>query len=131
MEGEALRRAGLVPGMKLLDLASGTGVVARAATEVTKEPRSIVGMDASYGMLRSGHTSSAFVTAVTIGETYRRRHDDLSVGLVYAVGLTLASVVAACRILAGKHFLSDVLVGAIVGTAFGLLIPALHDRRGG
>ena len=27
--GEALRRAGLAPGMKLLDLASGTGVVAR------------------------------------------------------------------------------------------------------
>jgi demethylmenaquinone methyltransferase/2-methoxy-6-polyprenyl-1,4-benzoquinol methylase len=58
---EALKRAGLAPGLKLLDLASGTGVVARAAVEVTKEPRAIVGMDASFGMLHSGRTSSAKV----------------------------------------------------------------------
>lgn len=55
---EALKRAGLAPGMKLLDLASGTGVVARAAVEVTGDPRSIIGADASFGMLHSGRTNS-------------------------------------------------------------------------
>jgi demethylmenaquinone methyltransferase / 2-methoxy-6-polyprenyl-1,4-benzoquinol methylase len=58
---EALRRIGLAPGMKLLDLASGTGVVARAAAEVLGDPRAIIEMDASLGMLRSAKTSSVKV----------------------------------------------------------------------
>jgi demethylmenaquinone methyltransferase/2-methoxy-6-polyprenyl-1,4-benzoquinol methylase len=60
---EALRRVGLTEGMKLLDLASGTGPVARAAAELTKNPRAIVGVDPSIGMLLSGHTESAKVQA--------------------------------------------------------------------
>ncbi len=76
----------------------------------------------------SGHTSIAFVTAVAFAETYRRRHEGASVAAVYAAGLTLASLVGALRILAGKHFLTDVLVGAIVGTSLGILVPALHAR---
>ncbi|HJQ38178.1 MAG TPA: class I SAM-dependent methyltransferase [Thermoanaerobaculia bacterium] len=48
---EALKRAGLKPGMRLLDLATGTGVVARAAEEITND---IVGVDPSIGMLVSG-----------------------------------------------------------------------------
>lgn len=76
----------------------------------------------------SGHTSSAFVTAVTFSETWRRRHDVASSVVVYGVSLSLAFVVAACRMLAGKHFLTDVFLAASVGTAFGLVIPALHDR---
>lgn len=55
---EALRRVGLAPGMRLLDLATGTGPVARAAAELTKNPRSIVGIDPSLGMLRSGRVTS-------------------------------------------------------------------------
>jgi demethylmenaquinone methyltransferase / 2-methoxy-6-polyprenyl-1,4-benzoquinol methylase len=54
---EAVKRAGLAPGMKLLDLATGTGVVARAAAEVTGDTGSIIGMDASLGMLLSGRAT--------------------------------------------------------------------------
>ncbi|HET8798228.1 MAG TPA: class I SAM-dependent methyltransferase [Thermoanaerobaculia bacterium] len=55
---EALRRVGLAPGMRLLDLATGTGPVARAAAQLTKNPRSIVGIDPSLGMLRSGRVAN-------------------------------------------------------------------------
>lgn len=55
---EAVRRAGIKPGMKLLDLASGTGVVARAAAEVIGDPRAIVALDPSIGMLESGRIDS-------------------------------------------------------------------------
>ena len=48
----ALRRAGLAPGMKLLDVATGTGQVAQAATRILRNPRSVVGLDPSTGMLR-------------------------------------------------------------------------------
>ncbi len=57
---EALQRAGLKPGMRVLDVATGTGVVAREAAVVTKDPHSIVGLDPSYGMLAAGRAKATF-----------------------------------------------------------------------
>lgn len=54
---EAVLRNGLEPGMKMLDVASGTGVVARAALEATKNDVDVVSLDPSIGMLRAGRTS--------------------------------------------------------------------------
>lgn len=48
----ALLRAGLEPGMRLLDLASGTGIVADAAWRSTRGDLTLVGADVSIGMLR-------------------------------------------------------------------------------
>ena len=47
-----LTRAGLRPSMKLLDVATGTGQVARAATRVMGNAHGVVGLDPSEGMLR-------------------------------------------------------------------------------
>jgi demethylmenaquinone methyltransferase/2-methoxy-6-polyprenyl-1,4-benzoquinol methylase len=47
-----LAQAGLRPSMKLLDVATGTGQVARAATSILGDPRAVVGLDPSVGMLR-------------------------------------------------------------------------------
>lgn len=55
---DALTRNGLAPGMKVLDLATGTGVVARAAASVTKDPKAIAAVDPSIGMLTAGKISS-------------------------------------------------------------------------
>jgi demethylmenaquinone methyltransferase / 2-methoxy-6-polyprenyl-1,4-benzoquinol methylase len=51
---KALRAAGLTSGMKILDVATGTGVVAAAATRVVGESGLVVGMDPSIGMLTAG-----------------------------------------------------------------------------
>jgi demethylmenaquinone methyltransferase/2-methoxy-6-polyprenyl-1,4-benzoquinol methylase len=48
----ALARAGLRRGMKLLDVATGTGQVARAAARILGDPGAVVGLDPSAGMLR-------------------------------------------------------------------------------
>jgi demethylmenaquinone methyltransferase/2-methoxy-6-polyprenyl-1,4-benzoquinol methylase len=48
---EALRRAGLAPGMRMLDVAVGTGLVAREAVRILGDARSVVGVDPSAGML--------------------------------------------------------------------------------
>lgn len=48
---QALRRAGLKPGMKLLDVATGTGLVVKAALELGLPPGDICGVDPSQGML--------------------------------------------------------------------------------
>ncbi len=57
---EALERAGLKPGMRVLDVATGTGVVAREAATVTKDARAVVGLDPSIGMLAAGRSKATF-----------------------------------------------------------------------
>src|ERR1051325_9685486 len=47
----AVLRNGLQPGMTMLDVASGTGVVARAALEATKNEGDLVALDPSIGMM--------------------------------------------------------------------------------
>lgn len=47
----ALARAGLRPGMHVLDVATGTGLVAREALRVVGSSGSVVGLDPSAGML--------------------------------------------------------------------------------
>jgi demethylmenaquinone methyltransferase/2-methoxy-6-polyprenyl-1,4-benzoquinol methylase len=51
---EALVRAGLQPGMHLLDVATGTGLVAREALAVVGDVGAVVGLDPSAAMMRSG-----------------------------------------------------------------------------
>jgi demethylmenaquinone methyltransferase/2-methoxy-6-polyprenyl-1,4-benzoquinol methylase len=56
---EALERAGLRPGMRVLDVASGTGLTAAEALTITGSSGRVVGVDPSRGMLqearRVGH----------------------------------------------------------------------------
>jgi demethylmenaquinone methyltransferase / 2-methoxy-6-polyprenyl-1,4-benzoquinol methylase len=49
---EVLEKAGLRPGMKLLDVATGTGLVAREAVAILGDSRAVFGLDPSVGMLR-------------------------------------------------------------------------------
>lgn len=51
---QALVRAGLAPGMRMLDVAVGTGLVAREASRILGSPRDVIGVDPSAGMLAAG-----------------------------------------------------------------------------
>lgn len=48
-----LQLAGLKPGMRVLDVGMGTGLVARQAASIVGDPSSITGVDPSPGMIRS------------------------------------------------------------------------------
>ena len=48
---DALLRAGLRPGMRVLDIATGTGLVAREALAITGATGLVIGLDPSAGML--------------------------------------------------------------------------------
>jgi demethylmenaquinone methyltransferase/2-methoxy-6-polyprenyl-1,4-benzoquinol methylase len=57
---DAMLRAGLLPGMAVLDVCIGTGQVARPALRVTGAEGSVIGLDASFGMLAEAqHTVPA------------------------------------------------------------------------
>ncbi len=78
-----LRRAGLRPGMRLLDVATGTGLVARAAARILGDPRAVVGLDPSAGMLRQARRRLAGPLVQGLAEALpfaRGRFDVLSMG---------------------------------------------------
>jgi demethylmenaquinone methyltransferase/2-methoxy-6-polyprenyl-1,4-benzoquinol methylase len=52
--GEALARAGLAAGMRVLDVASGTGLVAAAAKAQVGDAGEVIAVDPSLGMLAAG-----------------------------------------------------------------------------
>ena len=74
----------------------------------------------------SGHTSLAFSMVVATGLALQRR-DSPYAPWVFGVGLPVATGVGLLRIMADKHYLTDVTVGAIMGSAIPyLLISVVH-----
>ena len=82
----------------------------------------------AYGSFYSGHASAAFTVAVFTGEWFSEMYPNSGKkSLVWATSLTLAASVAALRVVAGKHYLSDVVVGALVGTGVSLGVLKMHE----
>jgi demethylmenaquinone methyltransferase/2-methoxy-6-polyprenyl-1,4-benzoquinol methylase len=52
---QALARGGLAPGMRVVDVGTGTGLVAREAVRIVGDPRAVTGVDPSAGMRRNAH----------------------------------------------------------------------------
>jgi membrane-associated phospholipid phosphatase len=75
----------------------------------------------------SGHTANAFAATFALFQTLRSRHPDSPwIWVALAGGCTLAGAVGASRVLAGDHFPSDVIAGAVLGSAIGWVVPELH-----
>ena len=75
----------------------------------------------------SGHTSTAFAGAVFLSKTFTDIYGKTTWSKVIWVGsLSLATATAIARVEAGVHFPTDVLMGAVVGSAIGYFIPVLH-----
>lgn len=72
----------------------------------------------------SGHTSTAFALVAAAGAVASSRHYPHA-GVIWAVGFPVAATVGYLRIAAGKHYLTDVLVGAAAGTVIGFGLPLL------
>ena len=79
----------------------------------------------------SGHTSAAFCGisffAILMLDSGYMEYWDWGFPVIIA-GYVTASVTAAFRMCSGKHFFTDVLAGAAIGTFSGMIIPILHKR---
>lgn len=76
----------------------------------------------------SGHTSISFASVVFLAQTYATLHPDSRwKTVVWCTGLSAATLTGVLRILSGKHFPTDVIVGALVGSFIGFVIPKLHE----
>jgi membrane-associated phospholipid phosphatase len=72
----------------------------------------------------SGHTTLAFAVATSAGMVNTLRGYRLA-PLVWGAGMTMAVSVGYLRIAADKHYFSDVMTGAVVGSIIGVGIPLI------
>lgn len=78
----------------------------------------------------SGHTTYTFASAAFLTYTFAKYNPDsywkyVVAGTSYAIALTTGTL----RVLSGNHFVTDVLTGAAIGTAWGFLVPWLHTLK--
>ena len=83
----------------------------------------------AYGSFFSGHTSAAFTVAMFTGEWFSEMYPNSRYKpLVWASSLSLAGFVGALRIAAGKHYVSDVVVGALAGVGISAAVIEIHKK---
>ena len=116
-----------------------SGAVQEAVKLLTQRPRPrLYGLEEGdpaledheeYVSFYSGHTTTAFSAGMSYATLYASRHPDSSSRwMVYAGAMALGTTVGILRIQAGSHFPTDVILGGIMGTAFGIAIPRWHQR---
>jgi membrane-associated phospholipid phosphatase len=76
-----------------------------------------------YDSFPSGHTATAFSLATVVAMEYERTV------WVPIVAYTVATGVGLSRVTLDKHWLSDVLVGSVVGHVIGRMVVRNHRRR--
>lgn len=78
----------------------------------------------------SGHSSAAFASAAFLTSIYSRYHRGSDYSWLVGVGsFSLAAITGYLRYESGKHFPTDILAGAMVGTIIGYVIPKLHEAE--
>ena len=96
---DALTRAGLTSGMRMLDLATGTGIVARAASSIIPS-RDITALDPSIGMMLAGREKLPLTVAQGAAEHLpfiANRFDFVAVGFALRHFADLRAVFAEVR----------------------------------
>jgi len=79
-----------------------------------------------YRSFYSGHTSTTFAALSATAMTIRLRYGEKT--WPWIVTGVVGTSVALERVADGRHFPTDVLVGAVMGTAVGIAVPWLHSR---
>jgi len=99
----------------------------RPYTAFSNTPADLLASADRYYSFPSGHTSIAFTTAGFATAVFAASDASPLMKYLYGgVNFSLASGVAFLRVASGEHYLVDILTGALLGTASGVLIPYLH-----
>lgn len=118
-----------------------SGAISHVFRFATRRPRPYLYIDGAYPGERSngnastsfysGHVAELFAFGVTLSWTFTLRHGVRSpwTWVMWTALLGTGTAVGVLRVGSGDHFLSDVVVGALVGTGIGLLVPLVHRRN--
>lgn len=78
----------------------------------------------------AGHTAATAAASFFAAKVYNDFHPDSKwKPVVWGVAAAIPATVGYLRIRAGKHFLTDNLIGYAVGAASGILIPEIHKKE--
>ncbi len=118
------RETGLLGAEALIDSA----IVVTALKEITQRSRPLSGKSRSDffdggSSFPSGHSIEAWSLATVIANEY---HDQ---GLVQVAAYGIAGAVSVARFTGEKHYLSDVLVGSVMGYGIGRYVYHAHHRK--
>jgi membrane-associated phospholipid phosphatase len=111
-----------------------SGALVTATKLIVQRPRprtyagdpDLTGKPDGYHSFYSSHTSFTFAALSASAMTMRLRYGEKT--WPWVMTAVVGSSVAIERVADGRHFPTDVIVGAVVGTAVGIAVPALHKR---
>lgn len=84
----------------------------------------------TYDSFFSGSTSIAFASAVFLSSTYTDIYgQSIWSKVIWTTSISAATAVGYLRYESGYHYPTDIITGAIVGSAIGYLIPILHKKN--
>lgn len=89
--------------------------------EIAEQLHLVYGYTGQSYSFFSGHAANSFAAGTLLALTVGRRAHTI---LIYLV----VSIVAYSRMYQGVHFLSDILVGMLVGIGLGFIFSRLHQR---
>jgi membrane-associated phospholipid phosphatase len=129
-------------GYLYLEALAATGVVYSTAVNLTNRyrpftyesgsPMDLAVESNSKKSFFAGHVALVATSTFFMAKVYADYHPDSKLKWVFYGGAgALTAATGIMRNLAGMHFLSDVLLGATVGTLSGLLVPSLHKIKPG
>ncbi|OFZ19629.1 MAG: hypothetical protein A2X94_17460 [Bdellovibrionales bacterium GWB1_55_8] len=116
------------------------GALNEAVRVASQRPRPFVYSDpvglgsspAHYVSFYSGHTSYSAAMMVTLLLILLSRGAPLwLMGATLAVGQGLVIATAVFRVLAGRHFITDVLTAAVMGTLVAIAVAYFHRKKPG
>lgn len=88
-------------------------------------------VDATHSFL-SAHTSVAFASAIFLSTTFGKYNPDSKLKpYIWSSSLLLATIVGYLRYVAGQHFPTDIIAGAVLGSVVGFIIPLIHENENG
>ena len=78
----------------------------------------------------SGHVGAAAAATFLTAKVFNDFHPDASAkSLVWITAAAIPAAIGYFRIDAGRHFLTDILLGYGLGAATGILVPEMHKRK--
>ncbi len=78
----------------------------------------------------SGHVAATATATFFAAKVYTDFHPDVGGKIfIWAGAAALPATVGVLRMEAGQHFLTDVLLGYVLGASTGILVPELHKKK--